>query len=119
MREEAEPHLLKANSLGREVIESTRIGFGENPRGTGKEDTPDIRERGRIFRESAKSYDFWIENGLALIGSPETVVRKIAESSERIGYTQFAAKFHIGAMPHSLVEKSIRLFGEEVIPAFR
>jgi hypothetical protein len=36
-----------------------------------------------------------------------------------IGYTQFAAKFHIGAMPTDLIEKSIRLFGEEVIPAFR
>ena len=85
---------------------------------TGSEDTPDIRERGRIFRESAKSFDFWVDNGLALVGSPETVARKIAEGSKEIGFDHFAGKFHIGRMPHDMVEKSINLFGKEVIPAF-
>ena len=118
-REEAEPYLMEANSLGRELVSDSRVGFGENPRGMGHEDSPDIRERGRIFRESSKSYDFWIDNGLALIGSPETVARKVAEGVERIGYDHFAAKFHIGRMPAAMVESSIRLFGEEVIPAFR
>ena len=118
-REQAEPYLMEANSLGRELVASSRVGFGENPRGMGHEDSEDIRERGRVFRESAKSYDFWIDNGLALIASPETVARKVAEGAERIGYDHFAAKFHIGRMPAAMVESSIRLFGEEVIPAFR
>ena len=82
------------------------------------EDTADIRERGRIFRESSKSFDFWVDNGLALVGSPETVARKIAQGSEEIGYDHFAGKFHIGRMPHDMVEKSFQLFGREVIPAF-
>ena len=118
-REEAEAYLMEANSLGRERVASSRIGFGSSPRGMGNEDSEDIRERGRIFRESARSYDFWIDNGLAIVGSPETVARQIAAGAERIGYTHFAAKFHIGRMPPAMVESSIRLFGEEIIPAFR
>lgn len=118
-KEQAEQYLLEANTLGRELVSSSRVGFGSNPRGMGTEDSDDIKERGRIFRESSRSYDFWIENGLALVGSPETVARQIAESREAIGYDNFAGKFHIGRMPHDQVENSIRLFGEEVIPAFR
>jgi alkanesulfonate monooxygenase SsuD/methylene tetrahydromethanopterin reductase-like flavin-dependent oxidoreductase (luciferase family) len=117
-REEAEQYIMEANTLGREMVATSQVGFGVNPRGIGTEDTPDIRERGRIFRECARSYDFWVDNGLAIVGSPETVTRKIAEGRERIGYDHFAGKFHIGRMPHDRVEKSFKLFGAEVIPAF-
>lgn len=117
-REQAEQYIMESNTLGRELVSTSRVGFGVNPRGTGTEDTPDIRERGRIFRESSKSFDFWVDNGLALVGSPETVARKIAQGSEEIGYDHFAGKFHIGRMPHDMVEKSFQLFGKEVIPAF-
>ena len=107
---------MEANTLGRELVAASRVGFGANARGVGTEDTPDIRERGRIFRESARSFDFWVDNGLALIGSPETVTRQIAAGRERIGYDHFAGKFHIGRMPNEMVERSIKLFGKEVIP---
>ncbi|MEK9658387.1 MAG: LLM class flavin-dependent oxidoreductase [Chloroflexota bacterium] len=118
-REQAEQYLMEANTLGRELVAASKVGFGENPRGMGREDSEDIRERGRVFRECSKSYDFWIENGLALVGSPETVARKIAEGREKIGYNHFAGKFHIGRMPHFMVEKSLELFGKEVIPGLR
>lgn len=116
--EQARQFLLEANTLGRELVAASRVGFGSHPRGMGREDSEDIRERGRIFRECARSYDFWIDNGLAVVGSPETVARRIAESRDRIGYDHFAGKFHIGRMPHAMVESSIALFGKEVIPAF-
>lgn len=116
--EQARQYLLEANTLGRELVASSRVGFGSHPRGMGSEDSEDIRERGRIFRECARSYEFWIDNGLALVGGPETVARRIAEGRERIGYDHFAGKFHIGRMPHAMVESSIALFGREVIPAF-
>lgn len=116
--EQAEKYLMEANTLGRELVAASRVGFGSNPRGMGTEDSDDIRERGRIFRESSRSFDFWIENGLALVGSPETVAKAIAERRESIGFDHFAGKFHIGRMPHEMVERSIRMFGEEVIPAF-
>jgi len=40
-------------------------------------DTRSARARGTP--EQRASYDFWIDNGLALVGSPETVIRKLKE----------------------------------------
>src|SRR5439155_2528088 len=86
-REEAEPCLLRGGFFGqrgREIISNTRIGWGGDERGTGGERTPDIVERGRVFQEISKSYDFWIENGLALVGSPDTVTRRIEAQQRRV-----------------------------------
>lgn len=116
--EQARAYLLEANTLERELVASSRLGFGSHPRGMGHEDSEDIRERGRIFRECSRSYEFWLDNGIALVGSPESVARQIAEGREKIGYDHFAGKFHIGRMPHAMVESSLTLFGQEVIPAF-
>ncbi|HZU04938.1 MAG TPA: LLM class flavin-dependent oxidoreductase [Chloroflexota bacterium] len=119
-RAEAEPYLLKGFfGPGGERIARTRIGWGGDPRGTGGERTPDIVERGRIFQEIVKSYDFWIENGLALVGSPETVIRQIQEQQARVGYDVLCTQHQLHDMPDDLVNQSIRLFGEEVLPAFR
>jgi len=67
----------------------------------------------------ATSYDFWIDNGLALVGSPETVIRKLKEQHQLIGYDIFCANHRIGTLPLEQSLKSMKLFGEEVIPAFR
>jgi alkanesulfonate monooxygenase SsuD/methylene tetrahydromethanopterin reductase-like flavin-dependent oxidoreductase (luciferase family) len=64
------------------------------------------------------SYDFWIDNGLALVGSPETVLRKLKEQHQRIGYDIFCANHRLGPMPQEQALKSLQLFGKEVIPAF-
>ena len=97
---------------------NTRIGFGSDPRGKGTDNTRYTRANGKIFSQARQSYDFWVENGLALIGSPETVARKIAETQERLGFTVWAGSHHVGRMPTEFVDNSIRLFGEQVIPAF-
>ncbi|HEY7063008.1 MAG TPA: LLM class flavin-dependent oxidoreductase [Chloroflexota bacterium] len=119
-RAEAEPLLLKGFfGAGAEGIAKTRIGWGGDPRGTGGERNADIDERGRVFQEIVKSYDFWIDNGLALVGSPETVIRRIQEQQARVGYDVLSTTHQIHDMPSALVDASIRLFGEEVLPAFR
>lgn len=121
-REESERHLLQgffAGGRGAEIIARTRIGWGEDQRGTGGERTPDIIERGRVFQELTRSYDFWIDNGIALVGSPDTVRRKLEEQQQRVGYTVFCTQHQIADMPKELVLKSLRLFGQEVMPAFR
>lgn len=121
-REESEPLLLQGffgGGRGVEIIARTRIGWGGDPRGTGGERTPDIIERGRVFQELTRSYDFWIDNGIALVGSPETVIRRLREQQQRVGYTVFCTQHQIADMPGELVLKSLKLFGEEVIPAFR
>ena len=60
----------------------------------------------------AQDYDFSIENGVAIIGSPETVARKIAEQQKYVGYDLLATTHSFGNMDPKLVEKSIRMFGK-------
>jgi alkanesulfonate monooxygenase SsuD/methylene tetrahydromethanopterin reductase-like flavin-dependent oxidoreductase (luciferase family) len=76
------------------------------------------RETARIYLESTSGYDFWVGEGLAFVGSPETVARQIAQQRERIGYDILLAHHHITTMPDHLVRNSVQLFGERVIPAF-
>jgi alkanesulfonate monooxygenase SsuD/methylene tetrahydromethanopterin reductase-like flavin-dependent oxidoreductase (luciferase family) len=119
-REEAEPNLLKGffGARGRDILAKTRIGWGGDPRGTAGERSPDIDERGRVFQEMSKSYDFWIDNGLAIVGSPDTVIRKLEAQQQHVGYNVFCAQHQIGDMPKDQVVRSMKLFGEKVIPAF-
>ena len=57
-------------------------------------------------------------DGMALVGSPETVTRKLKEQHQRLGYDIFCANHRIGTMPSEQSLKSLQLFGKEVIPAF-
>ena len=82
------------------------------------ERTPDIDERGRVFSELTKSYDFWIDNGLAIVGSPETVRRRLRDQQQHLGYDVFLAQHQLGDMPREQAMKSLELFGREVIPSF-
>jgi alkanesulfonate monooxygenase SsuD/methylene tetrahydromethanopterin reductase-like flavin-dependent oxidoreductase (luciferase family) len=79
----------------------------------------DDKARGETMRLAAQSYAINIENGLAIVGSPETVIRKLEDGKQRIGYDIFCTNHEIGQMPKPLVRNSIELFGKEVIPAFR
>lgn len=106
--------------VGGGPIAQTRIGWGSNSRGMGRDsDLPDNKLRGETMAAAAKSYEFNIDNGLALVGSPETVIRRLQEGQQRIGYDVFCTNHQMGSMPPELVDKSIRLFGEHVIPAFQ
>jgi len=106
--------------VGGGPIERTRIGWGTHPRGMGRDsERPDDKARGESMRRAAQDYEYNIEAGLAIVGSPETVIRKLEEGKKQIGYDVFCTNHEIGAMPEQLVRNSIRLFGKEVIPAFR
>jgi alkanesulfonate monooxygenase SsuD/methylene tetrahydromethanopterin reductase-like flavin-dependent oxidoreductase (luciferase family) len=101
-------------------IEKTRIGWGTNPRGMGRDsDRSDDKARGQVIGRAAKDYQFNIDNGLALVGSPETVIKRLEAGKKLIGYDIFCCNHEIGHMPPALVENSFRLFGKEVLPAFR
>jgi alkanesulfonate monooxygenase SsuD/methylene tetrahydromethanopterin reductase-like flavin-dependent oxidoreductase (luciferase family) len=103
---------------GMEIIAKTRIGTGGPGGLSGGERTPDIIERGRVFGESMKSYDFWLEEGLAHIGSPDTVIKRIEAQQKLVGYDILCTQHQIGDMPPDVALKSLRMFGEHVIPAF-
>jgi alkanesulfonate monooxygenase SsuD/methylene tetrahydromethanopterin reductase-like flavin-dependent oxidoreductase (luciferase family) len=73
----------------------------------------------RVYQHTAGSYDFWIDNGLAIVGSPETVTRRIQVQQDLIGHDVFCAQHQIADMSRDLVHQSLKLFGEGVIPALR
>lgn len=110
-RAEAAGPFLSAQRLAVEGIARTRLGF------KGNEDNPTTRELNRVFQGMSTSLDFWIDNGLALVGNPETAIRQLRDQHQRLGYDIFCANHRVGPMPlaHSL--KSLKLFGQEVIPA--
>ena len=124
-REQAEPHLATAvfpsavpAGKGRDIIGATRIGYGPQGMRGGDPGTPERAELRRIFSERARSYDFWIDNGIALVGSPETVARQLEEQRRLIGHDIFCARHLFGYISPEAAKNSIRLFADEVMPAF-
>ncbi len=59
------------------------------------------------------------ENDLVLIGSPDTVARKLRAWAEEGSFNTFFGEFNFGAMPEADLMRSIRLFATEVIPQLR
>jgi probable LLM family oxidoreductase len=60
-----------------------------------------------------------IANGSLYVGAPETVARKIAATVRTLGAERFDMKYSSGPMPHATMMKSIKLYGEKVIPMVR
>ncbi len=100
-------------------IAETRIGWGSHPRGMGRDsERPDDKRRGDVMMRARTDYDFNIDSGLALVGSPETIIARLKEGQALMGYDIFCTNHDIGKMPEAMVSNSIELFGKEVIPAF-
>ena len=117
--EEVAAYLPQSYSWGEEKFPIIRIGDPNMRRD--EEPEPGIEKRGKgreIFEGMRTGIDFWLENNIAYVGSPETVIRKLEESHKAIGYDVFGGRFRFGPIPDHLVENSLRLFGEKVMPAF-
>src|SRR5436305_9502585 len=54
--------------------------------------------------------------GALLVGSAETVARKILAQHEVFGHERFLAQMSVGPMPHERVLRSLELFATEVAP---
>jgi alkanesulfonate monooxygenase SsuD/methylene tetrahydromethanopterin reductase-like flavin-dependent oxidoreductase (luciferase family) len=62
----------------------------------------------------------WLfEHDLILVGSPETVARKLRNWAEEGVFNTFLGEFNCGSMAEADVMRSIRLFGTEVMPKLR
>ncbi|PWF22513.1 LLM class flavin-dependent oxidoreductase [Corticimicrobacter populi] len=57
--------------------------------------------------------------GAYLIGSPETVARKIVRIVRGLDLARLDFKYANGAIPHALLMRSIELYGSKVIPLVR
>jgi alkanesulfonate monooxygenase SsuD/methylene tetrahydromethanopterin reductase-like flavin-dependent oxidoreductase (luciferase family) len=106
--------------IGGGNIGKTRIGWGSHSRAMGRDsERPDDVARGETMRRSTSNYEFNLEQGLALVGSPETVARQLEAGKARIGYDIFCGNFALGQMPAEIARASIRLFTKEIVPAFK
>jgi alkanesulfonate monooxygenase SsuD/methylene tetrahydromethanopterin reductase-like flavin-dependent oxidoreductase (luciferase family) len=84
-----------------------------------EERDPAMLEIAKNYIESHDNYGFWIEQGLGLVGSPETVARRVREQQELCGFDIFCTQHQIGSMPKALARRSLDLFGQRVIPTLR
>ena len=109
---EAEPYLKQGM---RATSYAAPTDIAERP---AEEQTPERAEFARVYRGTAGSAEFWIENGLAIVGGPESVVQQLKAQQARVGHDVFAAQHQITSMPRDLSRKSLRLFGERVVPSF-
>jgi alkanesulfonate monooxygenase SsuD/methylene tetrahydromethanopterin reductase-like flavin-dependent oxidoreductase (luciferase family) len=57
--------------------------------------------------------------GAVLVGSPETVARKIVRAATGLGLARFDMKYSMGTMPHEKLTSSIRLYATKVVPLVR
>jgi alkanesulfonate monooxygenase SsuD/methylene tetrahydromethanopterin reductase-like flavin-dependent oxidoreductase (luciferase family) len=68
---------------------------------------------------SQTSYEEFLAEGYAVVGSPETVKNRLTELHERLGFGQLIALMAIGDIPHERTVRSMDLFASEVMPALR
>ena len=113
-REEAAPYLTQAYTWGADRLKYSRVGM---QKGTPTEGKMLSRSQESMFHGMTTGVDFWLDTGLGHVGSPETIIRRIEEQQKLIGHDVFMGRFRFGPMPDKMVEKSLTLFGEKVIPA--
>jgi alkanesulfonate monooxygenase SsuD/methylene tetrahydromethanopterin reductase-like flavin-dependent oxidoreductase (luciferase family) len=63
--------------------------------------------------------DYLLANDLILLGSPETVARKLRAWAMEGSFNTFFGEFNFGAMSEANLMNSLRLFGNHVIPQLR
>jgi alkanesulfonate monooxygenase SsuD/methylene tetrahydromethanopterin reductase-like flavin-dependent oxidoreductase (luciferase family) len=63
--------------------------------------------------------DFILENKLVFIGSPKTVAEQLQQAADIGFFNTFMGEFNFADLPEADLMRSIRLFGEQVIPALR
>jgi alkanesulfonate monooxygenase SsuD/methylene tetrahydromethanopterin reductase-like flavin-dependent oxidoreductase (luciferase family) len=65
------------------------------------------------------TYEEIIDNGMAVVGSPDSVGERFAALADELGFGQIIALMGVGDMPHYRTIKSMELFAGEVMPALR
>ncbi len=63
--------------------------------------------------------DYLLKHDLVFIGAPDTVAAKIRAAAQAGVFNTFMGEFNFSDLPESDLLRSIRLFGEQVIPALR
>lgn len=73
--------------------------------------------RGELGTVRRRSFEELVDEGIMLVGTPETVTKQIQRLYERTGVGNVLMMNHAGAMSSNDVRKSMTLFTDEVRPA--
>jgi alkanesulfonate monooxygenase SsuD/methylene tetrahydromethanopterin reductase-like flavin-dependent oxidoreductase (luciferase family) len=65
----------------------------------------------------ALKYDYLLEHGIN-VGTPDQVIERLQRLQAEAGVNYYIGWFNFGGMPADKVERSMRLFAKEVMPAF-
>tara|TARA_B100001123_G_scaffold47929_1_gene48616 strand:- start:95 stop:817 length:723 start_codon:yes stop_codon:yes gene_type:complete len=75
---------------------------------------------GRTDAIRTKGMDYFRENGVAVYGTPNQVVKQLKKMYKEIGgFGNLIAMLHSGDMPLKDVSKSMKLFAKEVVPQLK
>lgn len=69
-----------------------------------------------FVRQTLKDY---VDKGTFLVGSPQTVIDKIAKVNATSGVKNLICMVQFGTLPDELVRKNIQMLSEEVLPKIR
>ena len=64
-------------------------------------------------------FDYLHQNTLVFVGSPKTVAEKLHDAAATGLFNVMCGEFNMGHLPEEDLMRSIRLFGEKVIPALK
>ena len=64
------------------------------------------------------TYEQYVEQGRFLCGSPDSVRAKLSRVLDMTGANHFVGVFTFGDLPYAQMRRSVRLFAQEVMPAF-
>jgi alkanesulfonate monooxygenase SsuD/methylene tetrahydromethanopterin reductase-like flavin-dependent oxidoreductase (luciferase family) len=107
---EARPHLLQYWELWNRYTQFTRGGKLPDSYDFWRRQAPMLH---------AMSFDQIVANDMVILGGPERVADTILRLTSRLDLMGLAMIFKLGAMPYDMVERSMSLFGEEVVPRIR
>jgi alkanesulfonate monooxygenase SsuD/methylene tetrahydromethanopterin reductase-like flavin-dependent oxidoreductase (luciferase family) len=99
------------------------FGFGDVGGLTREALVENYLERGELgsaeIARNAADLDYLLAHNLVFVGSPETVVQRVKAAAAEGVFNTLLGEFNFGMLAEEQVLRSIRLFGEEVIPRLR
>ncbi len=66
-----------------------------------------------------QTLDGLLENGVVIMGSPETVRQKLAEYQELAGFNTSLTKTQFGTLPADMTRANMEAIAEEILPVFQ
>jgi alkanesulfonate monooxygenase SsuD/methylene tetrahydromethanopterin reductase-like flavin-dependent oxidoreductase (luciferase family) len=112
-RREAEPHLMWLFHVG------LKYGPYGMPPGYMSERSMMAMLAARATPFSQLTMDELMEQGYVIVGSPDTVIEKLAHYTDRLQAGIMVSGAHWGDMPPDKVRRNMELFATQVMPHFR